>query len=537
MFEKLQLSTNIPSFISSLINIKLLKCRNQLRKTSHLFIEKLSQPLSSPSDRILRQFSSDIEGVVGACKNALLHGLSEFSSPLLNREFEHMDLVMKDKREVLDEYFEFIETVWKSTVLEPVAAKLHLIVLASQSITKDCASFSSSPTWTQLPVSERVRLRRHIEFCRVIHSHTLSRVALIQKSLTEDISKTIESVSLECLSAHSLLMLRSHSCSEDGKAETSHVGSEIEEWKAFLSSVSRVLSERFSSSIVTCLDHLEWIEKNLCVSSKQIVQDLPSVHAVHDEVCGGTIVNRSNRSEGSFHSEREEEEEEVGRKKRNTSDGSFSKMEAKVDDKNNSVQMSKDFFTPRHSLTLSLSDSIQILDPHIPLRFTPEQKRHLAESLELSGLKPIECVRDAQSQFRSVSQLIYGSEEAYGVVRLIALCEAAKHTRLIDSVREFGSKEHTQDYLARMMKDSSRGDFYSLLCIANAYDAQIYLYTPAFEFPISFSPEKGRNISFTLCLILDEDYYYRPLTLIRRLSLSSDEMTDASTVSVPSFAS
>ena len=78
-------------------------------------------------------------------------------------------------------------------------------------------------------------------------------------------------------------------------------------------------------------------------------------------------------------------------------------------------------------------------------------------------------------QFRSLSYHIYGTEEAYSVIRLLVLSEIVGNSSLYSSRVEDGD---VQTYVQLMAKEDTPGDEITLQAFANFFCIDILLYSP-----------------------------------------------------------
>mmetsp|Transcript_42364 Transcript_42364/g.59340 ORF Transcript_42364/g.59340 Transcript_42364/m.59340 type:complete len:1117 (+) Transcript_42364:548-3898(+) len=341
----------------------------------------------------------------------------------------------------------------------------------------------------------------------------------------------------------------------------------FEEMEVFFSSLSRVIFDRFSSIMVSCLEHLDWIEKNLFVSSRRIIQ---SLHLDHEELLLSHGIDtaaspipsparhppspapqsqspamltpnlgqktKRGRSESDLHYG--EDEDHIRNKKSNKkfkSDGSFPAFE-KMKDPGTPVRHQQQgsspiissngttSFVPPQSINLSPADGAHFFNPLHSHRFLDEQNSSLMEQVSSSHLKLISCTLDANSQFRAISHLVFGSEEGHEAIRLLCMAEMARCPHLYESCIPAGSRPRPQEYIGQMLKTDTKGDYVSLMCAADALQAQIFIFSPAFEFPVAIRPRDPSCVVLTLCVYLNQNHQYFPLVAVEKEHEDADMM-------------
>eukprot|EP01114_Cavostelium_apophysatum_P008637 TRINITY_DN2126_c0_g1_i1.p1 TRINITY_DN2126_c0_g1~~TRINITY_DN2126_c0_g1_i1.p1 ORF type:complete len:1679 (-),score=453.03 TRINITY_DN2126_c0_g1_i1:53-5089(-) len=109
-----------------------------------------------------------------------------------------------------------------------------------------------------------------------------------------------------------------------------------------------------------------------------------------------------------------------------------------------------------------------------------------------SSLKLTEVELDGESQFRALSDQIYGLEEGYTIVRLLLMSEIlsnpATYTRYVPKGVDL------ETYVYGMSKDGTEGDYLTLCAFSNFYNADVVVYSPKFQRPVVFQPHSNAPV-------------------------------------------
>jgi hypothetical protein len=147
-----------------------------------------------------------------------------------------------------------------------------------------------------------------------------------------------------------------------------------------------------------------------------------------------------------------------------------------------------------------------------------ELKRHLDRlGLALGGSNrsshdhfPVELTSDdANIQYRTVALQLYGTENAFQIVRTLVFNEILSSESVYLPYLE-GSSLSLTEYVAYMMRDGVYGDHVTLCAAANAFETDIYVVTPLSPNPFIF---RSRNSSpsgvqpLLLCMVSAREYY------------------------------
>ena len=533
------------------------------------------------------------------------------------------------KKDILEEYFEFIEAIWHSSVIDPINPKLDKILTVSYSITTECSSQLSSllinPS-TPFPSlrdrdRDRDRFRNVASFSRTTHEQILEKVQRIREVLTKGVSNAIEDISFEFLSNENIVFPSTFSFSEVGLSSSQESSSslsassvcpppllnfpdtlkkgekantidpknqqELERWRIMLVSLSRMVHERFSAIIATCLDSLQWVESHLLESTRRILKEmhlgngdrptnipppppppscfpsssaclsslssssspsylspssfsssppsLSSFSSVHGRKSAGVFQEQQSGKRGR--ADTAEATNEIPSRKRRWGGGEEGNGQRPLSPPTDQRMGGECGGGEEFERVTNLSDeeAAHFFSPLYFQHFTREQKGAVTKLVSSSQLVVQEICRDPSSQFRALSLLLYGSEDGFEALRILAMAELAQHPHHYENLI-CHPRSHPQQYLTNMLREETMGDYVSLLCLSTILRAKIYVFSPAFEYPVSIpfsfgigrgggrgtEEEEGRGSSlpsplpssspaFTFSLLLEEDLTYLPL--------------------------
>ena len=108
------------------------------------------------------------------------------------------------------------------------------------------------------------------------------------------------------------------------------------------------------------------------------------------------------------------------------------------------------------------------------------------KQLQASFLCATEITDDANSQFRALAQLLNLNEEGYPVVRLFIMNEMLANPEHYEQF--FDSSEHFQQYVHRLLSESVRGDFLTLLAFVNSTMFALAVLSPRLPTPLLVVP-------------------------------------------------
>lgn len=137
----------------------------------------------------------------------------------------------------------------------------------------------------------------------------------------------------------------------------------------------------------------------------------------------------------------------------------------------------------------------------------------------------IDIKTDENSQFRALSYLIYETEEAHSICRLLVMNEILSAPEYYSKFIEAKGME-VQEYVFSMAQNDQPGDSITLFAFCNSYDVDLLLHSSNRLHPILIQPRNARATrSFSLVLLRNN--IYKPLVLKSNLN-KSDESSDSS---------
>lgn len=154
--------------------------------------------------------------------------------------------------------------------------------------------------------------------------------------------------------------------------------------------------------------------------------------------------------------------------------------------------------------------------------------------------KPVRA--DGSAQFRALAELLYGSEEAHPVVRLLVLGELLAQPAVYAGAVETGRRPAPYDeYVAHMARDAAWGDRISLAAAAAVLGHHILVYSPASPRPLLVPSPRAAPYTTpaeTLPVLLLAPNTYEALVYpARRLTLDRVALPQPKPAGVPASAS
>lgn len=134
------------------------------------------------------------------------------------------------------------------------------------------------------------------------------------------------------------------------------------------------------------------------------------------------------------------------------------------------------------------------------------------KQLQQSGLKVLDIVGDAASQFRALSHQVYSAVETHAVIRMLICSEILNHPHYYERMISHTRGVDLQEYVQIMALDSCRGDHVSLCAFSNLFGADLMLYSPAFQHPVHIQARtrhilsNGEHRVFSVALLPDDRY-------------------------------
>lgn len=139
-----------------------------------------------------------------------------------------------------------------------------------------------------------------------------------------------------------------------------------------------------------------------------------------------------------------------------------------------------------------------------PVFLSEEIWLHLHETLEREPTRPpMDASRrgkgvqsDGSAQFRALAELVYGSEEAHAVVRLLVLGELLANPALYAAAVEGGRRAAPYDeYVAHLARDTAWGDRVSLAAAAAVLGMHVLVYCAAAPRPLLVPSPRAQPFS------------------------------------------
>eukprot|EP01114_Cavostelium_apophysatum_P016768 TRINITY_DN4835_c0_g1_i2.p1 TRINITY_DN4835_c0_g1~~TRINITY_DN4835_c0_g1_i2.p1 ORF type:complete len:1883 (+),score=577.61 TRINITY_DN4835_c0_g1_i2:264-5912(+) len=384
--------------------------------------------------------------------------------------------------------------LWNDRIAKNVPVKIEEMLNYSSSILRECAALVGKSH--DANDVEEERLQRLLQFCKETDNRTITRFEEFKHQMQMDTAAMVKSACFEAVQSKILNRSDSLNGVKNYHELIFHALPEIP------IAAAKNIQQRFSEKLQTDLKLLDVMEKDLQRAIRCILVVIKSRPA--DNPFGQ--VSAKNRPEKSDDA---------------ASYFAIAESYKKLHDEDMLLLNKPAAFAPLGLTSGPVHSGFD--EAETPKFFkrnawsggelamnTEANRVRCADQLKRALLKIVDVKRDGNCQFRALAHLVYGTEEAHAVVRLLLMSEILSNPSVYERYTK-AKGQNLQEYVSVMALDAEWGDHVTLCAFANYYGSDLMVYSPVFTHPLLIQSRNTRN-NRGFKIVYTNDNQYSSLT-------------------------